>query len=125
MAQSLWNTVSCAIECGGLGGGAWGWESKEGWKAYNDAKGKDYLSLTITCRMHDYENEEILTPWVDMSTAWLHTRMQDFVADQKQPNWIRVQYAGMLATRDNPADEDAVTGDAFLQYAFLNEIRFG
>lgn len=125
MSQALWNTVSCAIECGGLGGDCWGWESKAGWKAYNDASGKDYQTLMITCRMKDNEQDEILTPWVDMSTDWLYKKMQEFVADTNTPNWIRVQYAGMLATRENPPDEDAVTGDAFLQFAFLGEIRFG
>lgn len=125
MAQALWDTVSCAIECGGLGGSAWGWESKEGWKAYNDARGKDYLTLTITCRMKDYEQAEALTPWINMSSGWLYKKMQEFVLDPNQPNWIRVQYAGMLATRKNPVEQDAVTGDAFLQYAFLGEIRFG
>lgn len=129
-AQQLWYIVSAACE-GGLGGSSWGWKTNSKseigtWKAYNEAdKNKNYADIFVDLKMVDFEHEEELTGYQRVDAHFLHNKMIKFVNDAKQPEWLRKHYAGMLITRECPDDNDAVSADALLQYAFLNEIMFG
>jgi len=135
-ATALWNSVSGAVECGGFGNGSWGFDAQhdatqKGWQDYNKAgehshgatTGILYAELLINVRME--EDGKPITDYSPVTCYWLHGKMVEFVNDPKTPEWLRVMYAGMLITRDNPSKEDAVSSDAFMQYCFLKEIRFG
>lgn len=131
-ANSLWSVVTGAIE-GGLGGSSWGWRAREAEqvKQYNTAsdrakteEGKNaYIDLTVDFAMWEEDND--ITDFHRVDAVWLHNKMVKFVNDNKQPLHLRVHFAEFLLGRDYPANGDAVTDDALLQYAFLGEIRFG
>jgi len=131
-AENLWCIVTGAIE-NGLGGSSWGWRARlpEQVKAYNTAgdrkkteEGKNaYLELTMDFAMWEEDND--ISDFIQVDAVWIHNKMVKFVNDDKQPLHLRVHFAEFLLGRDYPANGDAVTDDALLQYAFLNEIRFG
>lgn len=129
-AKNLWYIVSGAVE-GGLGGSSWGFpanpESK-GYRDYNKAGEKDgipYAQLLIEIKCVDFEGEEDLSKYQDVTAVWLHNKLVKFVSDEKQPDWLRKMYAEMLVTQEHPSEADAVSDDAFFQYCFLKEIVFG
>lgn len=128
-SKQLWYIVSGAIECGGLGGGSWGWccHPVENWKRYNDCKDEEYTATYpfVSARLVDAENDEILSPFYRITAQWLHSKVVKFVNDKKMPKHLRAHYAELLVTRELPNDHDAVTCDALMQYAFVNEIVFG
>ena len=74
---------------------------------------------------NDLEGDEDLSKFEDVTAVWLHNKLCKFVTDEKQPDWLREMYAAMLATREHPAEADAVSDDAVMQYFFANEIIFG
>lgn len=134
-ANDLWSVVTGAIECG-LGGSSWGWRciSPEQVKQYNTAserskpeEGKNaYLELYMDFRMWEEDSEENdITDYIRVNAEWLHNKMVKFVNDDTQPLHLRVHFAEFLLGREYPSNGDAVTDDAFFQYAFLGEIRFG
>jgi hypothetical protein len=129
-AKNLWYIVSGAVE-GGLGGGSWGFignPASKGYKDYNTAgepNGIPYSELLIEIKLRDLEGEEDLSKFKDVTAVWLHNKLCKFVTDEKQPDWLREMYAAMLATREHPANADAVSDDAVMQYFFANEIIFG
>lgn len=128
-SRNLWYIVSNAVECGGLGQGSWGWSChpNETWKKYNDAKEEEYTATYpyVSARMVNNEDDEIMSPYYRITAEWLHNKVVKFVNDKKQPDHLRKHYAQLLITRELPDDSDAVSGDALMQYAFVNEIVFG
>jgi hypothetical protein len=128
-AQQLWYIVSGACECGGLGNGSWGWTSHpvQNWKKYNEVKEDDYTATYpyVALRMENFEDEEVMSEYIHVSAEWLHNKVIKFVNDKKNPPHLRNHYANLLVNRELPDDHDAVTCDALLQYAFVNDIVFG
>jgi hypothetical protein len=128
-AQNLWYIVSGAIECGGLGGDSWGWQCHpvETWKPYNEAKDEQYTANYpfVSMQMVNREDDETMSEYIRVDAQWLHNKVVKFVNDKKMPEHLRKHYAELLVTRKIPDDHDAVTCDALMQYAFVNEIVFG
>jgi hypothetical protein len=130
-AKNLWYIVSGAVECGGLGGESWRFiadPADKGYKDYNnagEAKGIPYANLLIRIKLRDCEGDEDMSEFQPVTAVWLHNKLLKFVADEKQPDWLRTMYAGMLATKEHPPEADAVSDDAVFQYCFMGEIVFG
>ena len=128
-SRNLWYIVSGAIECGGLGGDSWGWQChpSETWKPYNEAKDEEYSATYpfVACQMVNREDDETMSEFIHIDAQWLHNKVVKFVNDKKNPDHLRKHYAELLVLRELPNDNDAVTCDALMQYAFVNEIVFG
>jgi hypothetical protein len=129
-AQELWYIVSGAVECGGLGGGSWGWRCHPAkkWTEYNNCNETEKYSETypsVALQMMNYEDDEVMSDFIMVNAKWLHNMVVKFVNDKKMPNHLRAHYAELLVTRELPNNHDAVTCDALMQYAFVNEIVFG
>jgi hypothetical protein len=129
-AQQLWYIVSAACE-GGLGGESWGWSTNRksgigGWKAYNEAdQNNNHDTIYVDLKFVNHEDDEDLTGYIRVNAEFLHNKMIKFVNDEDQPAWLRKHYAEFLVTRETPDNADAVTADALMQYAFVDEIVFG
>jgi len=127
-AEALWSIVSGAVECGGIGAGAWHYQCKKGtdWKSYNNARDNGYTSTypEVTLRLYCDEYEDPCSKYKLVNADSLHDRLTAFVADESVPDYLRVMYAGMLVTKKYPDGADAVTDDCVMQYFFTDEILF-
>jgi hypothetical protein len=128
-SEALWNIVSGAIECGGLGGDSWGFHChpKSSWKEYNEARDKEYTPSypSAIVRLEADECPDDSSEYYLINAQWLHNRLVRFVNDEKAPMYLRKQYGAMLLTREYPDDADACSDDAVMQHFFVGEIIYG
>jgi len=128
-AQQLWYVVSGAIECGGAGGGSWGFRCHptSSWKEYNNADeigySVDYPKAIV--RLESEENPKDNSDYFLINAQWLHNRLVRFVNDKDAPLHLRKQYGAMLVTREYPDDADAFSDDAVMQHFFVGETIYG
>jgi hypothetical protein len=127
-AEALWSIVSGAVECGGIGQGAWHYQCKKGtdWKSYNAARDDGYTSTypNVTLRLYCDEYEDPCSKYKLVNAQTLHDCLVKFVADESVPDYLREMYAGMLAIGKHPDGADAISDDCVFQYFFTDEILF-